>query len=518
MSARTVIQTASLPFFSTLLIAPRYEQIRRISSNFVRPFIEHSPLGGLMANAKIANSVLQRNFANGSTMYFSFAFIDAERTRGIPADCVTYDEIQDLDADFMPIIQECMSASDYGMEMFFGTPKTMENTIEVMWEESSQGEWVIKCDACGHWNIPSQHHDLYKMIGKIGPSCARCTRLVNPREGHFRHAFPQNRWILEGHHVPQISMPMHYEDPKRPGEKPTEASEKWVQLLRKYEGKDGYTQGKFANEVLGESCDHGSKLVSMTDLKKAAVLNPSTFEAACEAVSKYSVRIMGVDWGGGGQDETSTTTVAAVGWNPRENRAECFYAERFSRAMSHDQEAAKVLKLFTAFQCQRLAHDFNGAGGPRETIMLHAGFPYERIFPLVYMPAHARGLVRRMPPKPQVRAHYGLHKSMSLVVTATAIKQGLLLLPKYESAKEVLDDWLALYEELREKISGGTAYLILRNPKLSDDFAHSLNMATCCLWFTNKCFPALSSIAASELSEEDLKFASPSNPDWDLPV
>jgi hypothetical protein len=221
-----------------------------------------------MANAKIANSVLQRNFANGSTMYFSFAFIDAERTRGIPADCVTYDEIQDLDADFMPIIQECMSASDYGMEMFFGTPKTMENTIEVMWEESSQGEWVIKCDACGHWNIPSQHHDLYKMIGKIGPSCARCTRLVNPREGHFRHAFPQNRWILEGHHVPQISMPMHYEDPKRPGEKPTEASEKWVQLLRKYEGKDGYTQGKFANEVLGESCDHGSKLVSMTDLKK----------------------------------------------------------------------------------------------------------------------------------------------------------------------------------------------------------------------------------------------------------
>jgi CDP-glycerol glycerophosphotransferase (TagB/SpsB family) len=107
---------------------------------------------------------------------------------------------------------------------------------------------------------------------------------------------------------------------------------------------------------------------------------------------------------------------------------------------------------------------------------------------------------------------------MSLVVTATAIKQGLLLLPKYESAKEVLDDWLALYEELREKISGGTAYLILRNPKLSDDFAHSLNMATCCLWFTNKCFPDLSSIAASELSEEDLKFASPSNPDWDLPV
>jgi len=73
-------------------------------------------------------------------MLFSFAFLNPDRVRGVSADRVGIDEIQDLDITFLPIIRECMSASDLAIRQFTGTPKTLDNTLESLWQESSQAE------------------------------------------------------------------------------------------------------------------------------------------------------------------------------------------------------------------------------------------------------------------------------------------------------------------------------------------------------------------------------------------
>lgn len=92
IAAQGVMQSNTIDYFSTLFVTPLFEQVRRFSANFVKPFIEDSPFKSLWMDSSTENSVLQRTFKNHSRMLFSFAFLDAGRIRGASADKLSVDE------------------------------------------------------------------------------------------------------------------------------------------------------------------------------------------------------------------------------------------------------------------------------------------------------------------------------------------------------------------------------------------------------------------------------------------
>jgi len=509
MAAHSILQVGTQPHFSLLFVAPRYEQVRRISANYVRPFIEQSVISRLLQNKSVENSVLQKTFLNNSRMYFSFAFLDADRIRGLSVDGINYDEVQDIDSDFIPIIREVITASrQFGMEKFFGTPKTLDNTLQGLWEDSSQAEWVIKC-GCGLDNIPSADHHLLKMIGPDGPICAKCGKMLNPRIGRWIHAIPENMATDAGYHIPQIILPLHYENPKKPGHLPDYATEKWLDLLKK---QNRYDQTKFMNEVLGESCDIGVKLVTLTDIRNVSVLNKNEWRNALDQLNKYSHRVLAVDWSGGGEDGLSTTTYCVVGRNVHTGKTECIYTKRL-HATGHHEEAKILLDVFKAFRCFIFAHDFGGAGSVRETLMIQAGMPVDRIVPFVYVRASVKKMVefRKPPDGSGGRGYYSLDKARSLVLQATAVKAQQVLLPEYESSKDITQDLLALMEDRHDSPGGSDIFLVRRNPKLIDDFAHALNFGCVALWHAFNCYPDLSKAMAIKLTPEQANFAEPPN-------
>lgn len=514
MAAHSVLQVGTQPHFSLLFVAPRYEQIRRVSANYVRPFIEQSAVSKLLQNKSVENSVLQKTFLNNSRMFFSFAFLDADRIRGLSVDGINYDEIQDIDVDFLPVIREVITASrKFGLEKYFGTPKTLDNTLQVLWEGSSQAEWVIKC-GCGLDNIPSAEHHLLKMIGPDGPICASCGKALNPRTGRWVHAIAENIATDAGYHIPQIVLPLHYEDPDYPGRMPKTATEKWLDLLKK---RDKYDQTKFMNEVLGESCDVGVKLVTLTDIRTVSVLNKNEWRAALDKVSKYTHRVLSVDWSGGGEDGMSTTTYCVIGRNVQTGKTECFYTARLHAALGHHEEAKHLLDVFKAFRCILFAHDFGGAGSVRETLMIQAGLPTDRIIPFVYVRASVKKMVEFKKPKDGSgeRPYYSLDKARSLVLQATAIKAQTVLLPEYNSSKDLTHDLLALMEDRHDSPGGSDIFLIRRNPKMIDDFAHALNFGCVALWHAFKCYPDLSRATAIKLTPSQANFANPPNVTYD---
>ncbi len=519
MSAQAVLHCAAQEHFAMLFVAPRYEQVRRISSNYVRPFIENSLLRSLMLSKRIENSVLQKSFLNESRMFFSFAFLDADRIRGLSVDSINYDEIQDIDLDFVPIIRECMSASRYGIERFFGTPKTLDNTIQRMWEESSQAEWIITCDTCGYDNIPGVEYHLLKMIGPMGPICASCGVLINPRRGRWVHAIPARLTVDPGYHVPQIILPMHYEDPDRPGQCPTEPSEKWLELLGKRDGRSGFNRQMFMNEVLGESCDVGVKLVTLTDIRNVSVLHKNDRRTALDVIStgKYRFLTIGVDWGGGGLDLISTTTAVICGYNLRTAKVEVVYTQRLHAAYTHDEEAKQLLDMFRAFRCHAFCHDYGGAGSVRETLMIQAGLPMSKIMGFVYVRASTKKMVEvKRPSGFHQRSYLSLDKARSLVLQATCIKAQHILLPEYETSKDITHDLLALMEDRRELAGKADIFLVSRNPKMTDDFCHGLNYACIGLWHgLMRRYPDLSRHLNIKLTQEQADFVHPPNPTWD---
>jgi hypothetical protein len=522
LAAHGVVVANSIPFFKTLFITPLYEQIRRFSNNYVRPFIDQSPVKAQWSGTSTENSVLQRSFKNNSMMLFSFALLDSDRIRGVSADRVCIDEVQDMDPDHVPIIQETMSYSRWATSYYTGTPKTLDNLIYGLYKRSSQAEWFIPCHSCKHWNIPALEYDLDAMIGPYsdqisekypGTVCAKCRKPVSPRHGRWVHRYPERRWQFSGYHVPQMILPLHFSDP-----------EKWSTLLLKREGFGNMTQAQFYNEVMGESVDTGQKLISETDLKAACLLdweNKKEPDPKCFTnLSHYKHRILAIDWGGGGEAGVSFTVLSVLGFRP-DGTIDVLWAKRLLIGGDHLAEAVECMRWSNLFNCDFVAHDYTGAGTVRETVMVQAGFNLERVLALRLVRSASQDLMVYKPPTEiNHRAHYSLDKTRSLLYTCQAIKLKQVRFFQYDWASQdspgLISDFLALVEEKAESRLGGDIYTITRNTLLTDDFAQAVNLGCSALWHVNNAWPNFAEIAGvARLSERTVRAQTPvDDDDW----
>jgi hypothetical protein len=433
------------------------------------------------------------------------------------------DEIQDMDISFLPVIHETISASrSWGIKQYAGTPKTLDNTIERLWIDSSMAEWIIKCPhgGCGHWNIPSLDHDLLKMIGPVhdgisdtcpGVICAKCAKPINPRPpyqggtGRWLHRHPDKRWSFAGYHVPQLIMPMHYA-----------SREKWQTLVDKRDGKGNTPIHVFYNEVCGESWDSGSKLVTITDLKRAACLPwKNTMETARNNIDGYLYRFVAVDWGGGGVSNgksdlalQSYTSIAVCGLCP-DGRVDVIYGYRSMTPHEHEREAGLILNIMGAFKCSHVVHDYTGAGTVRETLLVQARLPRERILPVAYTGPAKGGLIGYKPANPKhPRDHYVMDRNRALNYCCQFIKGGVIRFFEYDYKGSddvgLLHDFLNLIEDKAESGSGRDTYKILRDPAGPDDFAQAVTMGSMMLFQMAGRFPDLSAYKDIEISDDVL--------------
>ena len=522
MAAHGVALSNSIPHFSTLFVTPRYEQIRRFSTEYVGTFIKQSPVRDLWTSTETTGNVLLRTFNNGSRMFFSFALLDVDRIRGIPAKKVGIDEAQDMDPDHIPIIRETMSASkEYGITQITGTPKTLDNFIHGEWMRSSRAEWFTPCFACGAWNIASLEHHLEDMLGPFrddisegSPAtiCYKCRKPINPRYGRWVHRHPERRWERLGLHVPQPIMPLHYAIPK-----------KWSELLQKREGASNTAPHVFINEILGESSATGNQLVTLPDLQEAAVLpwanNPMEPPPEIfEHLGEYRTTVLGVDWGGGGEDGVSFTVLALLGFR-MDGKIDVLWGRRLLNPHEHIKEAKEILNYFQLFKPTFIAHDYTGAGILRETFLIQAGVPIDRIIPIQYVRSATHSLMTFHLATPQhQRTWYSLDKTRSLIYVTSSIKLKLIRFFQYDYKSDdvpgLLHDFLALIDEKRPGTHAGDIYLIKRATGFTDDFAQAVNLGCAAIWHANDAWPDFAAGANYRLTSDQIRQAGNSQVGW----
>jgi hypothetical protein len=490
MAAWLIATSMTRAYFSSLYVAPLFEMTRRFSSNYVQPFINESPVRGLMVDAHCNRSVLQRTFINKAALHFSFAYLDPSRIRGLSADAVCFDEAQDIDPDHVPIIQETMSGSPFAINFYAGTAKTNSAFLAECFVNSSQAQWHIRC-ACGYENIPARTYDLDRMIGpdnvrreiseaQPGVVCAKCQQPIYPRTGRWVHHFPDRLPRHPGYHIPQVILPVHYADPS-----------KWATLL----GKRLLAPNVFYNEVCGESYDVGAKLISETELRAAC--NPqraNDLATATRLADSYVDRVVAVDWGGGGVTQISRTVITALGLRP-DGRIDVVFAHRFRAANDFAAETAGILALMQAFQAAYVVHDFGGQGVAREELLVQTGIPLANLIPVAYVAQSAKTLMRHVPVNPMLktRAHYQVNKTRSLLQTCELIRHKQLEFYACDYVNRdspgLIFDFLSLVENVIEGTRGMDTYMIVREGRGSrkggkpDDFAQAVNIGCCALFY-----------------------------------
>lgn len=305
-----IAESIGIEHFRTYFISPTREQTQKFSTLRVGKMIQYSDeLRTAYVDERLENRVNLRMFRNGSELAFNYAMDDADRCRGYSCDRICLDEIQDMILSSVePVVRECMSASEYKYSLKGGTPKSMENDIQVYWEASTQTEWATKCTGCGKYTLMRSE----KVIGKLGPICLHCGKYINPRNGCWVDMKPGA--ALKGFHIARPMMPVGVPVSWNEGTKGHErALKEWADILDKFEGPKPYSLSMFRNEVMGVSDSQGRRLVTRELLESMCTGPQIEMRPTPQQLQGIVAIGVGIDWSGGGTEMLSRTVMTVVG-------------------------------------------------------------------------------------------------------------------------------------------------------------------------------------------------------------
>ena len=444
-----LVDSMRIPHLNTLFVTPLQEQTARFSRNYLGEGIMNTPfIQKYFWHTMCQNNIFSRGLSNGSLVQLTYSLLDAERARGIPADKLVFDEVQDIPIDNIPIINECLSASPYKWKTYTGTPKTLDNTIEYYWLKSTMCEWGVTCPFCRNVNIPDDDH-VWDMIGPYGPICLKC-------KADLRNDVHKGTWVttnkdylnseVVGFHLPQIIMPIHYDSKKA-----------WKELLIK---KSRYAPAQFANECLGLSYDQGGRLLTLSELK--AVSSGKVWDK-WEPDIPIEHAFAGIDWGISAQ--TSYTILVIGGIDPLDKRFKVVYIKKFYSTDTLDQ-IDQIIGICKRFNVLRIGADVGV--GHTNNLILDENYGVQRVFKMNYTATRKRVLEYNK------RGFFSLDRTISLNLMFMAIKQGQVQFPPESFMDLFYPDFMTIYEEIVES-RRGISKVFTRNPKIPDDVVHALN-------------------------------------------
>lgn len=338
-----------VPGYRTLYVSPSATQTKTFSNDRIKEPLETSQTLKRFTTKMLSQNILEKQFVNRSKITLRYAFLNADRCRGIPAWALLLDEIQDILNDNIPVIEACQNHAPmrWRRNIYSGTPKSLDNTIETYWSSmSTMNEWVIPCEGCNTWNILGE-----KNIGLKGPICEKCGKLLHPQHERAQWAsqreFDSVKTPFEGYRINQLMVP--WVD--------------WDEVRISYE-KNG--RDKFYNEVLGISYDSGMRPLTRAQLMACA--NPDVTMTDMEQYKRLSSSqpiFAGLDWGSG---EHSYTVLTLGTYINRKFRV--FYMHRFvGDEVEPERQIELIIETLRYYNVALIGSDYGGGLFPNDKLI-----------------------------------------------------------------------------------------------------------------------------------------------------
>ena len=412
-----------------LFVSPSSTQTKVFSNDRIKEPIETSPFLSKYTTSMLTKNILEKQFLNRSMITLRYAYLNADRTRGIAAGQLFIDEIQDILRANIPVIEHCLShAPDkHRRQVYSGTPKSLDNIIEDYRANlSTQGEWVVPCEACNHWNILGE-----KNIGKKGPICAKCGKPIDPQGPKSQWAWmvqpdskDPNKVPWESYRIPQIMVPWKIKN--------------WDEVVYEYEN---HPRAQFMNECLGMSYESGFRPITTAQVREACGEHSIHDVEKIRTLSLAQPFFMGVDWGSGDNSYTIVTIATYI-----DNRFRVVFMHRFigEEADPHVQ-LNKLIELARHFNIYVMGTDYGFGFGMNN--YLTREFGAQKVQKMQYM-ATARKKV-------QFDAKMGrwkVHRTEAMSAIFDAIKKKKAEFPKWDEFQTFAKDFTNIYSEYNERL------------------------------------------------------------------
>ena len=445
-------KSVARPFFNSVYISPLAIQTSRFSKLYLQPFADSPLIKKYYRTHSEAANILMKQLNNGSIIFLSYAQTeeDSDRVRGIAADLVCIDEVQDVALDALPVIYETLSASDFAYKRHFGTAKNTNNTLEILFNKGSGCEWAIKCSHCSKWNIPNNIETCLDMCkSPTGPVCSYCSKSLDVTTGKWVASRPSEKDHLS-FHIPRHIIESRI-DPK-----------KWKDLQLAI---GNYTPAKVANEVFGLAAGVGGRILSEAEAMACCDPLRREFDKTWVMDSRgITSVVLGVDWSTSSSTK-SFTVITILGYD---YMGKCYlmFTERLN-GVDILEQVARVEFLFMQFKCQRL-HADRGVG-VLQGQLLEQSLGRDRVSMVQYT-------AQKVPLRyDNIGRYIAADRTMIIDTAILRMKLGptKFSTPCWGIMSDFFKDALAMYEE--ETLSGRRVYR--KDDSACDDWAHSVVFA-----------------------------------------
>lgn len=361
--------------FHSLYIAPTGNQVSVFSNDKLKGTLEDSPIiNEHYRDGKTPDQVTFKQLKNGSKIYLRSAYHTADASRGISADQCGFDEIQDLVADHIPVIEQCMSHSlakwthrydaepylpmhIFNSKIYAGTPKTLDNTLERYWNVSSQNEWIVRCSHCNKFNYLCE-----KNIGKTCLVCSKCDKPLYYEHGQWV-SMKSEGVVLDGYRMPQIAVNWVN-------------NHKFPQIWKTnvIDTQSTYSIEKYYNEVLALPYANARHPLNEHDMKAVCGEYEMYREDGYDQHGKRCgapIITAGIDWGKGDtMSGTSYSVLTIMGW-VRGVPTVLFMKKYKGRLSDPILQVNDMLRIIKAFEANFTIADM-GDGRTSNAMMVNA--------------------------------------------------------------------------------------------------------------------------------------------------